>query len=66
MAPVPDPTLPVIVEIPVLLTAPVVVNKTKFAAVPKSGACARMKEGEVIIVTTVTIKEVRFFFIGRI
>jgi len=35
------PTLPVRWENPVLLTAPFVENRTKLAAVPKLGACAK-------------------------
>src|SRR5437868_6793103 len=43
MAPLLVPTLPVICDVPVLPTAPTVVNSTKFAAVPKDGAWAKLK-----------------------
>jgi hypothetical protein len=40
------PILPLRYEIPVLPTAPVVVNKTKSAALPRSGACAKFADGK--------------------
>jgi hypothetical protein len=37
--------LPVSCEIPVLLTAPLVEKRINFAALPKGGACEKIKVG---------------------
>jgi hypothetical protein len=39
------PTLPVSCEIPELVIAPTVEKRTKSAAVPNGGACAKFKAG---------------------
>jgi hypothetical protein len=52
-APLFDPTLPVTLEVPVLVTAPLEVKRTKFAAVPRLGAWAKLKTGKNSTATTV-------------
>jgi hypothetical protein len=43
IAPISAPTCPVKVEIPILLTAPLLVNNTKSTKVPRLRTCAKNK-----------------------
>lgn len=55
------PTFPVMCEIPELLTGPSVENRTKSAAVPRSGACAKIIFGIYIITIDSNEKRNLFF-----
>jgi hypothetical protein len=50
-----------IYDVPVFFTAPLVVNRTKSAAVPSVGACAKLREGITSSIATVSILDSLFF-----